>query len=251
MKPFPRQLPDGLIEEHPPFVPRMVMADELKAALREVGRQWEHRDAFGGLLKYGIRPLDRMLFYGPPGNGKTLTCYYLSKTLGIPIFRVLCNQLRGKYLGETARNVAGVLDFLNNTTTPCLCLFDEVESIFVDRQKSSGQCDREVAAAMTIMMQSLDRWRAPTLLVLATNIVGQIDEALLSRVELKLEFGGPTPEQTTELLNYWREILSDHGADEWGPALAARFAASPPGSFRALQQQVAWSAREWTARQIG
>lgn len=244
------KLPNGLVEEQPPFVPRMVMSGELKAALREVCRQWQHRDAFAGLLKYGIRPLDRMLFFGPPGNGKTLTCYFLAKTLDVPIFRVLCNQLRGSHLGETTRNVANLLDFLNAATTPSLCLFDEVESIFVDRKESSGECDREVAAAMTIFMQSLDRWKAPTLLVLATNLVGQIDEALLSRVELKLEFLGPTPEQAAELLNYWREILSSHGADAWGPVLAAQFAATLPGSFRALQQQVAWSAREWTARQL-
>lgn len=244
------KLPDGLVEERPPFVPRMVLSGQLKSALREVCLQWQHRDAFADLLKYGIRPLDRMLFFGPPGNGKTLSCYFLSKTLNVPIFRVLCNQLRGSYLGETTRNVANLLDFLNATTTPSLCLFDEVESIFVDRKESKGQCDREVAAAMTIFMQSLDRWKAPTLLVLATNLVGQIDEALLSRVELKLEFLGPSHEQATELLNYWREILSAHGPDDWGPVLAAKFAETLPTSFRALQQQVAWSAREWTARQI-
>jgi len=227
-----------------------VMSGQLKRALGEVSRQWQRRDAFAGLLKYGIRPLDRVLFFGPPGNGKTLTCYFLAKTLGVPIFRVLCNQLRGSHLGETTRNVANLLGFLNAATAPSLCLFDEVESIFVDRRASVGECDREIAAAMTIFMQALDRWKAPTLLVLATNLVGQIDEALLSRVELQLEFLGPTPEQAAELLNYWREILSDHGADEWGPVLAAQFAATLPDSFRALQQLVAFRAREWTARHL-
>lgn len=136
-----RQLPAALVEEHPRFVPRLVLTDALKTVLREVSHQWKHRSAFTELLKFGIRPLDRILFYGPPGNGKTLCCYYLSKELGVPIYRVLCNQLRGSCMGETTQSVARVLDFLNGTTEPTICLFDEVES--TARRACGSRMDRE------------------------------------------------------------------------------------------------------------
>jgi ATP-dependent 26S proteasome regulatory subunit len=242
------KLPKGLVlDERPPFVPRMVMTPPLMKVIKNVVFQWKHRDAFQELIKYGIRPLDRLLFHGPPGNGKTLTCYWMAKELGIPMYRVICNQLRGGYLGDTAKAIAAVGDYLNSRTEPAICLFDEVESIFIDRALSSGQCDREISSALTIFLQSLDRWQAPTLIVMATNMYDQLDQALTSRVEMKLEFGGPTVEQCQQLLQYWGELLCKHGADDWGPPLLDRVKVSPPVSFRELQQAIAWSARDWVA----
>ena len=240
-------LPQGLtLEDDQRFAVRMVMTPELQTVMREVIHQWRHRDRFQPLEHYGIRPLDRLLFYGPPGNGKTMSCYWIARELKVPMYRVLCSQLRGSHLGETTRNVAGVVDFLGGLREPAVCLWDEVESIFVDRRVGSGECDREIAAALTVFMQAIDRWKAPTLLVMATNLVDNLDFALISRVEMRLEFGPPTPQQSAELLAYWAELLHEHGADEWAPAIAD----SPqPKSFRELQQTISRAARDWTARQ--
>jgi ATP-dependent 26S proteasome regulatory subunit len=241
-------MPPGLVRDDcPPFVPRMVMTPSLTKVIKDVVFQWQHRDSFQELLTYGIRPLDRLLFYGPPGNGKTLTCYWMAKELKIPMYRVLCNEMRGKYMGEATRAVADVADYLNRRTERSICLWDEVESIFIDRSTSEGQCDRETSAALTVFLQVIDRWKAPTLMVMATNLPDQIDQALMSRLEMKLEFGGPTPEQCEKLLQYWTELLCKHGSDEWGPVLIERMAQNPPKSFRELQQNIAWCARDWVA----
>lgn len=250
MTPLPEKqdLPKGLVlDESPPFVPRMVMTPQLMKVVKNVVFQWQHRDSFLELLKYGIRPLDRLLFYGPPGNGKTLTCYWMAKELSIPMYRVICDQLRGGYLGDTAKAISAVSDFLNQRSSPAICLWDEVESIFIDRTHSSGQCDREVSSALTIFLQALDRWRAPTLIVMATNFAEQLDPALLSRVEMKLEFEGPTGEQCEKLIQYWAELLCKHGSEEWAPPLLERVRQTPATSFRELQQSIAWLARDWVA----
>jgi len=246
------RLPQGLtLENGSRFVPRMVMTDELQVVVREVIRQWRHRDRFAGLVKFGIRPLDRLLFYGPPGNGKTMSCQWICQQIGTPLYRVLCEQVVGSYMGETSRALARILEFLQGLRDPALCLFDEVESIFVDRARGDGQCDRERGSALGVFMQALDRWRSPTLIVMATNLVEQVDRALLSRVELQLEFRGPTPEQARECVEYWRELLCDYGADQWGPPLAAEIEAGwEPTSFRELAQQIARAARDWVAGRI-
>lgn len=241
-------LPSGIVLEKPTFVPQLVLTDELKSIVHDVIGQWRNRQQFSGLLKYGIRPLDRLLFYGQPGNGKTMACYWISRELGIPMYRVLCNNLRGSCLGDTVKAVADVMDFLNAQTEPALCLFDEAESIFIDRKRSSGQCDREIQAALTVFMQSLDRWKAPILLVMASNLIEQLDDALLSRVEMRVEFVGPTQDQCGQLIQYWSELLHDHGADEWGPKLTEETKISAPESFRQLQQMIAYAARGWTAK---
>ncbi len=248
----PDQVPQGVILEKPPFVPRMVMTDELRIVTSDVMKQWKNRKVFAPLAKYGIRPLDRLLFYGPPGNGKTMACYWMAKELNIPIFRVLCDQLRAPHLGETASNIAGVMNFFDARAEPCLCLWDEVESIFVDRKDGGGPVGRqEYGGALTVFMQYLDRWKSQTLLVMATNLPDHLDAALLSRIELRLQFIGPSPQQCLQLIEYWQELLHDHGADEWGPKLKERVGASPASSFRELQQAINYAARDWTAKKCG
>jgi len=70
---------------------------------------------------------------------------------------------------------------------------------------------------------------------------------LLSRVAMKLEFEGPTLDQCESLLEYWAELLCKQGSDEWAPPLRERLQATPPVSFRELQQAIAWCARDWVA----
>lgn len=252
MNELPQTLPPGLtLEKVPPFVPRMVMTPELQTVMREVIRQWRHRKRFEGLLKYGIRPLDRLLFFGPPGNGKTMACQWMCQQLGTPLYRVCCETLIGNHMGDMAKGLIRVTNYLGELRTPALCLFDEVESLFIDRSVSAGQCDRERGSAMTVFFQVLDRWQAPTLIVMATNLIEQLDRALVSRIELRLEFTGPTPDQAAQVVEYWRELLCEHGADDWGPPLADAIDGGwTPASFRELAQQIARAARDWTARSI-
>lgn len=247
-----KELPVGVVEEKLAFIPRMAMTDELRLVAGQIIHQWRHRQKFAGLSKYGIRPLDRLLFYGPPGNGKTVSCYWIAKQLGIPVYRVLCNNLHGTCLGQTSGAVGDVMDFFSNRAEPALVLWDEVESIFTNRSNmgSSGS-QRELGTALTVFMQALDRWRSPILLVMATNLVDELDTALLSRVELQLEFRGPSVDQCREVINYWRELLNDNGSEEWGPILLERFKENPADSFRVLQQSVAFAARDWIAKQCG
>ncbi len=242
------ELPTGLVrDDRPPFMPRLVMTPQLLSVFKNVVAQWRTRDRLADLLKYGIRPLDRLLFFGPPGNGKTLACYWMARELQIPMYRVVCDQLRSSVLGGMSRAVAEVTKYLNARHEASICLWDEVESVFVDRAVGTGQCDREVASALTVFLQALDRWTAPTLIVMATNLPAQLDPALLSRVEMKLEFVGPTSEQCEQLLEYWAELLCKHGSGEWMPALAAAVKQRPPISFRELQQSIAWTAQQWVA----
>lgn len=252
MNELPSKLPAGLtLEKIPAFVPRMVMTDELQTVMREVLRQWKHRDRFAGLVKFGIRPLDRLLFFGPPGNGKTMASQWMCQELKTPLYRVRCEQLIGMLMGDMVRGLTEVTDYLRTVRTPAVCLFDEIESIFIDRSASAGQCDRERATALTAFFQALDRWETPTLIVMCTNLVDQLDPALLSRIELKLEFQGPTADQAREVVEYWRELLCEHGADDWGPGFAESIEAGcVPESFRDLTQRIGRAARDWTATAI-
>jgi ATP-dependent 26S proteasome regulatory subunit len=253
MKPL-RSTPDAItLEDVPAFIPRMVMTPQLQCVMSSVIRHWKHRDRFAGLLKYGIRPIDRLLMYGPPGNGKTMACQWICRQLGCQLLRVRCDQMRGAYLGDTTKRVAAVCEFLNDRDQPAVCLFDEVESIFINRSSNAADssCGHELSAATTVFMQAIDRWKSPTLIVMCTNLHGQIDSALTSRIDLRIEFPPPMADQALECLLFWREMLCDFGSETWGPELQTQIENGRlPESFRALQQQIATAAREWVAKDL-
>ncbi len=230
------EIPQGISLEKPAKnLASLATTNGLRQLTSTVLAQWKHEKQFAALARYGVRPIDRLLFYGPPGNGKTMASQWLAQQLGTPMYRVRCESLIGSYLGQTATRLSSVMTWLDKQGR-CVVLFDEVEQLFQGRGISSGQCARELSSAMTIFWQFLDRWEAPTLFVLATNLPDQLDAALLSRIDLKMEFGPPTTEQAESVIRYWQEVLHEFGGEQWGPKLiehAPRFE-----SFRELFQAV-------------
>lgn len=215
-------LPAGLsIEAAATNLASLATTPALRELTDTVLRQWRSRDAFAPLARYGIHPIRQLLFHGPPGNGKTSACQWIASQIDVPLYRVRCEQLVEAYLGRTAANVAGVMQWIARQG-PAVVLFDEVESLFPSRADGSGACSREMSSAMTVYWQWMDRWKKQHLFVLATNMVDRLDPALVSRIEMSLEFGPPTDSQCRQVIGYWAETLHEYGVETWGPALRSR-----------------------------
>lgn len=231
-------MPPGLsIESAGNNLASLVMTDAMQALVSKVLRQWKSPEAFSPLAKYGIYPIRQLLFFGPPGNGKTSACQWLAQRLTVPLYRVRCEQLVEAYLGRTATNVGKVMDWLSKSP-PAIILFDEIESLFPARGVE-GSCAREVNAAMTAYWQYLDRWAGRHLFVMATNMPDKLDPALMSRIELHLEFGPPTDGQLREVIAYWAEVLHDFGGADWSQTLLSMIDQGETfESFRALWQAI-------------
>lgn len=222
MNSLPRQkeLPSGLtLEGTATSLAALTFDAGIKSALNRISRQLDSREAFAPLAEFGIYPVQQVLFYGPPGNGKTSACQWIAKQRGVPLYRVRCEQLVSSYIGATAKNITTILDFLE-TKEESVVLFDEFESIFPSRNATGNEvAGRELSSAMAAFWQRLDRWSTPQVFVMATNLVDRLDAALLSRIEIKLEFGPPTSDQCKAVVAYWQESLHEHGGHQWGPAL--------------------------------
>jgi ATP-dependent 26S proteasome regulatory subunit len=213
------RLPPGLVLEKPAKnLAALATSENFRRLTSTVTAQWNRKKEFAALAKYGLQPINRLLFYGPPGNGKTMASQWLAAQLDVPLYRLTPEVFVGRIMGDTERGLAEVLDWLAKQPA-CVVLFDEAEQLLVDRKQTTGPLGRELTSAMAMFWQRLDRWEAATLFILATNLDDRLDAALLSRIDLKLFFGPPTPEQAEAVIGYWQEVLHEYGSDQWGPVL--------------------------------
>lgn len=238
------KLPAGVVLEKPgrnlDSLTQTAALESLKSSLIH---EWKIRDAFHEVEKFGIRPTTMALFHGPPGNGKTMAAKMLSSVIGAPLFRVSCEGLLGQYLGNSEKNMRDVVEWLAEVGE-AVVLFDECESLFRRRGEKDG-CSQSIIRTMQVFWQAVDRWETPQMFLLATNRIQDIDDALLSRCEIKLEFVGPTADQAMLVLEYWAETLHEHGAEEWAPVLRKKIKKRTPESFRELWQMISMSVRQW------
>ena len=236
--------PVGVILEKPGRnLDSLTQTAALQALQATLIHEWKIREAFSEVEQYGIRPTTLALLFGPPGNGKTMAAKMLASVIDAPLYRVSCEGLLNAYLGKSEQQMRDVMEWLP-TVGEAVVLFDECESLFRARG-TSDSCSQAIVRTMQVFWQAIDRWETPQMFLLATNRIGDIDEALLSRCETQLEFIGPTREQALLVLDYWAEILHEQGAVTWAPELRKAIQKKTPESFRQLWQAIAFATRSW------
>lgn len=171
----------------------LILPDETHAALENLLREHHHQDR---LASFGLRPADRLLFYGPPGCGKSLTAEVIASELGLPLAVVRVDAVVSSYLGETAANLRKVFDFA--TTTAAVVLFDEFDALAKERadEAEHGELRRVVNA----VLQMMDAYMGRSVLIAATNHDAILDVAIWRRFEEVFVFPPPTLVQLRQLL---------------------------------------------------
>jgi SpoVK/Ycf46/Vps4 family AAA+-type ATPase len=156
----------------------------------------EHRSR-ARLADHGLSPRRKMLFYGPPGCGKTLAASVIAGELALPVVRIRVETIFSRYLGETAGLLADVFQEMERVRG--VYLFDEFDAIARRRseQHDVGEAKRVVAT----FLQLLDSDESDSLIVAATNVTDQIDRAVFRRFDDVAEFTLPDEGQLERLLS--------------------------------------------------
>lgn len=168
---------------------------EIKAWARH-GRELREEWGLGRHLKPGFRAL----FHGPPGTGKTLTASLLGQELGVPVYRVDLSQVISKYIGETEKNLATV--FAEAARHRWLLFFDEADALFGQRTATSSAHDRYANQEVSFLLQRIEEH--PGIVVLATNLKSNLDEAFARRFQAVVHFAPPDAGQRLQL---WRNTF--------------------------------------------
>ncbi len=94
----------------------------------------EHEDKF---RKFGMDASKGVLFYGPPGCGKTLLAKAIANECGANFISVKGPELLSMWFGESEANVRGLFDKAR-AAAPCILFFDEIDSIAKSRGGGPG-----------------------------------------------------------------------------------------------------------------
>lgn len=150
------------------------------------------------ILKAGYRSL----FYGPPGTGKTLAVMLLGKKNKMDVYRIDLSMIVSKYIGETEKNLASVFDLAKNRNW--ILFFDEADALFAKRTSTNTSNDRHANQEVAYLLQRIEDF--PGMIILATNLRSNIDEAFSRRFQSVIYFPIPTEELRVEI---WKNMLKD------------------------------------------
>jgi AAA+ superfamily predicted ATPase len=181
-----------------------LVLEEVSAKQLDEIRIWlQHREAL--LKDWGmgrkLKPGYKALFYGPPGTGKTLTATLLGKYFKRDVYRIDLSMVISKYIGETEKNLEKVFKRAENKNW--ILFFDEADALFGKRTTITDSHDKYANQEIAYLLQRLEDY--PSLVILATNMLYNIDVGFMRRLQVVVQFPKP---QTKERQLLWQNTFS-------------------------------------------
>jgi Cdc6-like AAA superfamily ATPase len=184
----------------------MVLPGPLLERLQGLAAEFARWD---DLDRHFIPRRQRLLFYGPPGCGKTSAAEAIAAELGLPLLIIRLDAVVSSYLGETASNLHRVFDYARSGSW--VLLFDEFDALGKARDDPSEH--GEIKRVITAFLQMLDGFRGSSLLIAATNHEQLLDSALWRRFDEVLTFPRPTVHQLRKVLRLRLRGTQHRGLD--------------------------------------
>ncbi|NTW69468.1 MAG: ATP-binding protein [Chlorobiaceae bacterium] len=142
-----------------------------------------------------LKPGYKVLFHGSPGTGKTLTAALLGKLYNLDVYRVDLSMVISKYIGETEKNLEKVFKKAENKNW--ILFFDEADALFGKRTSISDSHDKYANQEISYLLQRLEDYRG--LVILASNMRSNVDEAFTRRLQSIIHFQKPQPRERFQL----------------------------------------------------
>jgi len=172
--------------------------EEVKKQLQEmILFPIEHPDKFH---KFGMAPSKGVLFYGPPGCGKTLLAKAVANECSANFISIKGPELLTMWFGESEANVRDVFDKAR-AAAPCVLFFDELDSIAVARGSSQGDAGGAGDRVINQLLTEMDGMgtKKNIFFIGATNRPEILDEAIIRPGRLDQLIYIPLPDQPSRL----------------------------------------------------
>lgn len=156
--------------------------------------------------------INKFLFQGSPGTGKTETAKQVARILNRELFSVDFDELIDSRMGQTSKNIGHLFKEINNLTRPghVVILFDEIDALALDRTSSNDI--REMGRVTTSVLKGLDSLNNKTVLIATTNLFKSFDKALIRRFNSIIDFDRYSQDDLLEIA----EIIMNNALDKFG-----------------------------------
>ncbi len=159
-----------------------------EAPNRKIQRLLEEHRKSDQLTKHGYRAKNKLLFWGPPGCGKTFTACHVAHELGLPVGIIRLNAVISSFLGDTASHIQRVFDLAAGS--PMVLLLDEVDAIAKERDDPNDV--GELKRVVNSLLQAMDSFPSrQSIIIAASNHQYLLDPAVWRRFDDIVQFAMP------------------------------------------------------------
>lgn len=150
--------------------------------------------------------INKFLFEGIPGSGKTEAAKHVARLLDRVLFRVDFENLIDSKLGQTNKNISRVFNEINSLpqANKVIVLFDEIDVIALDRINSNDV--REMGRVTSTILRELDRLtdlNKEIVIIATTNLFSNFDKALIRRFDAVINFDRYSKEDLFSVAEYY------------------------------------------------
>jgi len=165
-----------------------------------------------------------LCLYGTPGTGKTGFAKHIAEALGRDIIIKTAGSLLSKYIGDTEQRIGTMFDEASAAGPETLLLLDEADTLLRDRDSASYSWEISHTNEFLARMEAF-----PGTFICTTNLMSELDPAILRRFQFKLRFNVLTTEQASAM---YQRIFS-----EAAPATLHNVGGLVPADFVNVQRQ--------------
>lgn len=142
----------------------------------------------------------KILFSGSAGTGKTMTAGIIARDLGLDLYKIDLSGIVSKFIGETEKNLDRIFHAAQSGNA--ILFFDEADALFGKRSEVKDAHDRYANIEVAYLLQKMEDHDG--VVILATNLSKNLDEAFSRRMHYVVEFPVPNAAHREQL---WRGMF--------------------------------------------